>query len=112
MDQEAVQVLVAPTEGKRKDCMEFGERGFTAYEQAPLHQRAHAAEHDAKLINCRGRCGRFRHAGMLPKPAGFASHLTSRNLPLSQEGSLRLTRRPTRSPGKFPPNSWDSDKDY
>jgi hypothetical protein len=54
MDQEAVQVVVAPSKGALKDCMQFSQRGFTSHEQAPPHQRAHAAEHDAKLINQRG----------------------------------------------------------
>src|SRR5690348_12222915 len=47
------------------------------------HQRVHAAEHDAKLINFRERCARLRHTGTLPGPTGFASPLPSRNLPLS-----------------------------
>jgi hypothetical protein len=54
MDQEAVQVLIAPGKGALKDVMESGQRGFTAHEQAPPHQRAHAAEHGTKLINHRG----------------------------------------------------------
>jgi hypothetical protein len=54
MDQEAVQMVIAPSKGKLKDFMQFRERGFTVHEQAPPHRRAHAAEHDAKLINRRG----------------------------------------------------------
>ena len=76
MDQEAVQMVVTPTESMLKDCMEFGQAGLAGDEQSPPHQRAHAAEHDAKLINRKGRYGRFRHAGTLPKPTGFASPLT------------------------------------
>jgi hypothetical protein len=37
-----------------KDAMEFGETGLAGYEQSPPHQRTHAAEHYAKLIDCRG----------------------------------------------------------
>jgi hypothetical protein len=68
MDQEAVQVVVAPSEGALKDCMEFGQAGVAGHEQTPPHQRAHAAEHDAKLINRKGQSGRFSHAGTLPNP--------------------------------------------
>ena len=49
----------------------------------------------------RARCGRFRHAGTLPKPTGFASHLTPRNLPLSKMTRLRVARSaPTPLPVK------------
>jgi hypothetical protein len=83
MDQEAVQVVVAPSEGTLKNLMEFGETDVVGHEQSSPHQRAHVPEHDAKLINRKGRYGRFSHAGTLLKPTGFASQLTPRNLPLS-----------------------------
>ena len=96
-----MQVVVTPTEIMLKDLMEFGQTGVAGHEQSPPHQRAHAAEHDAKLINRKGRYGRFRHAGTLPKPTGFASHLTFRNLPLSKMTRLRVARSaPTPLPVK------------
>jgi hypothetical protein len=52
----------APIESTLKDVMEFGETGFADHEQSPPHQRTHAAEHYAKLIDRSGRYGRFRHA--------------------------------------------------
>jgi len=58
-------VVIAPSEGKLKDFIQFGQTGVAAHEQAPPHQRAHAAEHDPKLINLRERCGRLRHTGTL-----------------------------------------------
>ena len=54
MDQEAVQVVVAPSEGMLQDLMKLGEAGVAGHEQSPPHQRAHAAERDAKLINRQG----------------------------------------------------------
>jgi hypothetical protein len=41
--------------------------GFVDHEQAPPHQRTHSAAHYAKLIDRKGRYGRFRHASSLPK---------------------------------------------
>jgi hypothetical protein len=61
-------VFTAPIEGIQKDFMELGQTGFTDYEQSPPHQRTHAAEHNAKLINYRGRYRRFRHAALYPRP--------------------------------------------
>ena len=63
--------------------MEFAETGCADHEQAPPHQRTHATEHYAKLINRNRRYGRFRHASSLPKPTRTSSNLTPRNLPLS-----------------------------
>jgi hypothetical protein len=83
MDEEAVQGFAAPSEGMLKDCMEFGEAGVAGEEQSPPHPRAHAAEHDAKLINRRGGYRRFRHAGTLPKSIPTVLSLTPRNLLLS-----------------------------
>ena len=56
-----------PIEGILKDFMEFAETGFVDHEQAPPHQRTHSAAHYAKLIDRKGRYGRFRHASSLPK---------------------------------------------
>jgi hypothetical protein len=56
--------------------MEFGDTGCADHEQSPPHQRTHAAEHYAKLINRNGRYGRFRHASSLPKPTRTAPNLT------------------------------------
>jgi hypothetical protein len=81
MDPEAVQVFVAPSEGTLKDCMEFGEAGVAGEEQSPPHQRAHAAEHDAKLIVAgddaltslpvAASIGKFRL--IRPQPSAFSS---------------------------------------
>jgi len=67
MDEKAVQVFAAPSEGSLKDFMKFGETGFADHEQTPPNQRTHSAEHYAKLIHRKGRYGRFRHVGSLPK---------------------------------------------
>jgi hypothetical protein len=66
MDKEAVQMFAAPIEGILKDFMEFGDTGCADHKQSPPHQRTHAAEHYAKLIDRNGRYGRFRHASSLP----------------------------------------------
>ena len=76
-------MFAAPIEGTLKDLMEFGQTGVAGHEQSPPHQRAHAAEHDAKLINRRGRYQRFRHAGSLPKRTRAVLNLPPQNLPLS-----------------------------
>ena len=68
MDKEAVQMFAAPTEGILKDFTEFSDTGFADHEQSPPHQRTHAAEHYAKLMDRSRRYGRFRHASSLPKP--------------------------------------------
>ena len=80
-------MFAAPAEGTLKDFMEFGDTGFADHEQAPPHQRTHATEHYAKLINRNRRYGRFRHASSLPKPTRTPSNLTPRNLPLSSRTS-------------------------
>src|ERR1700674_421813 len=77
-------MFAAPAEGILKDFMEFAETGCADHEQAPPHQRTHATEHYAKLINPNRRYGRFRHASSLPKPTRTSSNLTPRNLPLSK----------------------------
>jgi len=77
MNKEAVQMFATPAERILKDFVEFGDTGCADHEQSPPHQRTHAAEHYAKLID------RNRHASSLPKPARTASNLTPRNLPLS-----------------------------
>jgi len=74
-------VFVAPSEGILKDFMEFGQAGVDGHEQSPPHRRAHTAEYDAKLINCRERYRRLRHTGTLPEPTGFASHPTPPDSP-------------------------------
>ena len=80
-------MFAAPAEGILKDFMEFAETGCGDHEQAPPHQRTHATEHYAKLINRNRRYGRFRHASSLPKPTRTSSNLTPRNLPLSNVGN-------------------------
>ena len=80
-------MFAAPAEGILKDFMEFAETGCADHEQAPPHQRTHATEHYAKLINRNRRYGRFRHASSLPKPTRTSSNLTPRNLPLSNVGN-------------------------
>jgi hypothetical protein len=60
-------MFVAPAEGTLKDFMEFGETGCADHEQSPPHQRTHAAEHYAKLIDRNRRYERLRHASSLPK---------------------------------------------
>jgi hypothetical protein len=89
MNKEAMQMFAAPIEGTLKDVMEFRETGSADHEQSPPHQRTHAAEHYAKLINRSGRYGRFRHAHSLPKPTGAVLNLTPGNLPLSFMFSVR-----------------------
>ena len=69
-------MFAAPAEGTLKDFMEFAETGCADHEQAPPHQRTHATEHYAKLINRNRRYGRFRHASSLPKPTRTSSNLT------------------------------------
>ena len=81
-------MFAAPIEGSLKDAMEFSETGLAGYEQSPPHQRTHGAEHYAKLIDCRGRYRRFRHANSLPNPTRAVLNLTPQNLPLS----LMVTR--------------------
>ena len=49
--KEAVQMFAAPREAILKDFMEFSDTGFADQEQSPPHQRTHAAEHYAKLID-------------------------------------------------------------
>ncbi len=44
-------MFAAPTEGILKDFTEFSDTGFADHEQSPPHQRTHAAEHYAKLID-------------------------------------------------------------
>jgi hypothetical protein len=79
--------------------MEFGETGFAGDEQSSPHQRAHAAEHDAKLIKRRGRYGRVRHAGALPKSMPTVLSLTPRNLLLSNQ-------KPKFTGANFGPRKW------
>ena len=79
-------MFAAPIESSLKDTMEFGEAGFFEHEQSPPHQRTHAAEHHAKLINRNGRYRRFRHANTLSKRKPTVLNLmTPRNLPLSND---------------------------
>ena len=66
--KEAVQMFAAPREAIPKDFMEFSDTGFADHEQSPPHQRTHAAEYSAKLIDRIRRYGRFRRASSLPKP--------------------------------------------
>src|SRR6266481_5989815 len=88
MDKEAVQMSAAPIEGTLKNFMEFAETGFADHERAPAHQRTHSAEHYAKFIDRKGRYGRFRHVGSLPK-----THLLPRTRPprISRSPNSRLS---------------------
>ena len=64
--------------------MEFGDTGCADHEHSPPHQRTHAAEHYAKLIDRNGRYRRFRHANSLSKRKPTVLNLMPpRNLPLS-----------------------------
>jgi hypothetical protein len=56
-------MFAAPAEGTLKNFMEFGDTDVACHEQAPPNQRTHSA----KLIPRKGRYGRFRHVGSLPK---------------------------------------------
>src|SRR5260221_4009690 len=49
--KEASQMFAAPSEGILKDFTEFSDTGFADHAQSPPHQRTHAAEHYAKLID-------------------------------------------------------------
>ena len=73
MNKEAVQMFATPAECILKDFVEFGETGCADHEQSPPHQRTHAAEHYAKLIDRNGRYRRFR----------YANSLSSASLPLN-----------------------------
>jgi hypothetical protein len=84
MNKEAVQMFATPAECILKDFVEFGDTGCADHEQSPPHQRTHAAEHYAKLIDRNGRYRRFRHANSLSKRKPTVLNLmTPRNLPLS-----------------------------
>jgi len=72
MNKEAVQMFATPAEGILKDFVEFGDTGCAYHEQSPPHQRTHAAEHYAKLINRNGRYRRFRHANSLSKAQAYS----------------------------------------
>jgi hypothetical protein len=77
-------MFATPAECILKDLVEFGDTGCADHEQSPPHQRTHAAEHYAKLINRNGRYRRFRHANSLSKRKPTVLNLmTPRNLPLS-----------------------------
>ena len=76
-------MFAAPDEGTLKDFMEFGDTGCADHEQAPPNQRTHSAEHYTKLTHRKGRYGRFRHVGSLPKTHLLPRTLTPKNLPLS-----------------------------
>ena len=54
MNKEAMQMFTTPAECILKDFVEFGDTGCADHEQSPPHQRTHAAEHYAKLINRNG----------------------------------------------------------
>jgi hypothetical protein len=84
MNKEAVQMFATPAEGILKDFVEFGDTGCVDHKQPPPHQRTHAEEHYAKLINRNKRYRRFRHANSLSKHKPTVLNLmTPRNLPLS-----------------------------
>jgi hypothetical protein len=78
-------MFAAPAEGTLKDFMEFGDTGCADHEQSPPHQRTHAAEHYAKLINRNGRYGRFRQCEQFTQAHTYRPEPTPRNLPLSRQ---------------------------
>ena len=93
MNKEAMQMLTTPAECILKDFVEFGDTGCADHEQSPPHQRTHAAEHYAKLIDRNGRYRRFRHANSLSKRKPTVLNLmTPRNLPLSLVTALSVPR--------------------
>src|SRR5258708_31053866 len=49
--KEGAEMSALPAEGILKDFTEFSDTGFGDHEQSPPHQRTHAAEHYAKLID-------------------------------------------------------------
>ena len=62
-------MFASPTEGILKDFTEFSDTGFADHEQSPPHQRTHAAEHYAKLIDrIRDDTEGSDNASSLPKP--------------------------------------------
>ena len=83
-------MLATPAECILKDFVEFGDTGCADHEQSPPHQRTHAAEHYAKLIDRNGRYRRFRHANSLSKRKPTVLNLmTPRNLPLSNKAGCK-----------------------
>ena len=83
-------MFAAPIEATLKNLMELGDAGVTGDEQSPPHQRTHAAEHYAKLIDRSGQYRRFRHANSLPNLTCAPLTRTPRNLPLSKAGTALL----------------------
>src|SRR5271165_7441118 len=80
-------MFAAPAEGTLKDFMEFGDTGCADHEQSPPHQRTHAGEHYAKLIDRNGRYGRFTHANSLSKRQPNAPFpVAARPLGISRNG--------------------------
>ena len=62
-------MFAAPREAILKDFMEFSDTGFADHEQSPPHQRTHAAEPYAKLIDrIRDDTEGSDNASSLPKP--------------------------------------------
>jgi len=100
-------MFAAPAEGTLRNFMEFGDTDVACHERAPPNQRTHSAEHCAKLIHRKGRYGRFRHVGSLPKTHLTASDLTPKNLPLSNLHQM-APRRP--SAGRLVEESCTVDK--
>jgi hypothetical protein len=75
MNKEAVRMFATPAECILKDFVEFGDAGWADHEHSPPHQRTHAAEHYAKLIDRNGRYRRFGHANSLSKRKPTVSNL-------------------------------------
>ena len=70
VDDEAVQVLIAPAQRKLKGGVEIGDGAVAANEQAAPDQRADAAQDDAQLVHHRLRVrGRLRHFAIMPSVA-------------------------------------------
>jgi hypothetical protein len=82
VDDEAVQVLVAPAEGELEGGVEVGDAAVAADQEAAPDQRADATQHDAELVDAEtGGRRRIRHPGILHllRSARPASHGLSRS---------------------------------
>ena len=70
VDDEAVQVLIAPAQCSLKGCVEIGDRTVAANEQAAPDRRADTAQDDAQLVHHRlGVRERLRHCAIMAPAA-------------------------------------------
>jgi hypothetical protein len=86
MNKEAVQMFATPAECILKNFVEFGDAVCADHEHSPPHQRTHAAEHYAKLIDRNGRYRRFRPANSLSERKPTVLNLMTRS---RSESSLK-----------------------